>query len=138
MPIAYHGGAELQAEPLRLKHLLAQAEAHLFALGLRTPQVMELLAPATRLLEDNLAFWQHQRDGLALFLARDTSMVYRLPVSFAEQAVVGSRFYIRPLLPLLSGDGTFYLLALSQNHVRLWRGSRYRLDRSGWRMFPIA
>jgi hypothetical protein len=55
-------------------------------------------------------------------------MIYRLPVPFAEQVVVGSRFYIRPLLPLLSGDGTFYLLALSQNHVRLWRGNRYRME----------
>jgi hypothetical protein len=128
LPIAYHGGAELQAEPLRLKRLLAQAEAQLLALDLRTPQVAELFAPATKLTEGNMPFWQYQSDGLALFLARDTSMFYRLPVLFDEQVVVGNRFYIRPLMPLLSGDGTFYLLALSQNHVRLWRGSRYRID----------
>jgi hypothetical protein len=38
---------------------------------------------------------------------------------------VGNRFQIRPLLPLMSRDQRFYLLALSQKHVRLllcsWR-----------------
>jgi hypothetical protein len=128
MPIALHGGAELQAEPLRLRRLLAQAETQLFALELNTPEVEALLRPATKLTEGNMRFWQHQSDGLALFLTRDISLIYRLPVLFEERVVVGNRFYLRPLLPLLSGDGVFYLLALSQQHVRLWRGSRYKLD----------
>lgn len=128
MPIAYHGGAELQAEPLRLRRLLAQAEAQLSALDLKLPEVEALLGPATKLTEGNMRFWQYQSDGLALFLARDTALVYRLPVLFEERVVVGNRFYLRPLVPLLSGDGVFFLLALSQQHVRLWRGSRYRID----------
>jgi hypothetical protein len=128
MPILAHGGAELQAEPLSLKQLLVQAEAQLLARGLRPRQVVELLEPTTRLVEGNLQFWQYQSDGLALFLAGNACLPYRLPLPFEERVVVGSRFYIRPLLPLLGKERLFYLLALSQNQVHLWRGERYTMS----------
>jgi hypothetical protein len=35
---------------------------------------------------------------------------------------------MKPLLPLLSGDGQFYILALSQNGVRLLQGTRYSVS----------
>jgi hypothetical protein len=125
LPIAAHGGVEVQAEPLRLRQLLAQAEAKLLARGLSSNQVAKLLAPATNLVEGNLSFWQYQSDGLAFFLNQETALVYRLPLSFKEQVVIDEHFYIRPLIPLLSGDGVFHLLVVSQNQVRLWRGSQY-------------
>lgn len=33
-----------------------------------------------------------------------------------------------PLLPLLSGDGRFYILALSQNELRLLQATRYSVS----------
>jgi hypothetical protein len=41
--------------------------------------------------------------------------------------VVQDRFYIRPLLPLLEGSRNFYVLALSQNDVRLFETSRFHI-----------
>jgi hypothetical protein len=41
--------------------------------------------------------------------------------------LVSDRFHLKPLLPLLSGDGRFYVLALSQNEVRLLLGARYHI-----------
>jgi Bacterial archaeo-eukaryotic release factor family 7 len=38
------------------------------------------------------------------------------------------RYHLKPLLPLLAGDGRFYVLALSQNEVRLLGASRYSTD----------
>ena len=38
--------------------------------------------------------------------------------------MVGERFHFGPLLPLLSGDGRFHVLALSQKRVRLLEGTR--------------
>ena len=38
--------------------------------------------------------------------------------------MVNRSFQIRPLLPLLGGDGQYYVLALSQDHVRLFEGTR--------------
>jgi hypothetical protein len=91
---------------------------------MRPPQVNALLGPAQKLLAD-YDFWQHQSDGLALFLAPDVCETYRLPLAFTELVVVNRRFHLKPLLPLLSEDGQFYVLALSQNHVRLLQCTRH-------------
>jgi hypothetical protein len=136
LPIPEHGGVELTAEPLRLKRLLEQAAERLAGRGLRTAEIQELLAPATKLVEGNMPFWQHQSDGLALFLTRSGALSYRLPLLFEEQVVVDQRFYLRPLLPLLSGDGLVYILALSQNHVRLLRASRYTVGEVSLEKIP--
>jgi hypothetical protein len=38
--------------------------------------------------------------------------------------LVGRRFHLKPLLPLLNGDGLFYILALSLNDVRVLQCTR--------------
>ncbi|MDQ3398492.1 MAG: hypothetical protein M3511_12135 [Deinococcota bacterium] len=118
-------GEDGQQDPIRLKNMLAEAERQLEKQGLRGDDIKELLAPAQKLLEYSLDFWLHQGDGLALFLAPDTFHHYRLPVSFDELAVVTDRFHLKPLLQLLTGDGQFYILALSQNEVRLLQATRH-------------
>jgi hypothetical protein len=50
---------------------------------------------------------------------------FRLPLSFTERVIVGPRFHVTPLLPYLSGDGRFYILALSQNHVGVLEGTAH-------------
>jgi hypothetical protein len=121
-------GAEIQQDPIRLKNLLSETEERLLADGLRTSEAQELLEPAEKLLQDGL-FWQHQSDGLAIFLSSDQFHYYRLPFDFDELVVVADRFHIKPLLPLLSGDGRFHVLALSQNKVRLIQGTRYNVSK---------
>jgi hypothetical protein len=43
-------------------------------------------------------------------------------------AVVNRRFQIKRLLPLLADSSPFYILALSQNDVRLFRASHFRIE----------
>ncbi len=117
----HRGGRE--ADPIRWRTRLAQAEEQLIAGGRSAGQARELLAPARQLLED-VAFWKHQCDGLAGFVAPQSLHVYRLPLALEDLVVVGPRFQITPLLPLLSGNGRFYVLALSQNAVRLLQATR--------------
>ena len=124
---AHQVGAEIQQDPIRLKNLLSETEERLLADGLRTSEAQELLEPAEKLLQDGL-FWQHQSDGLAIFLSSDQFGYYRLPFDFEELVVVADRFHIKPLLPLFSGDGRFYVLALSQSEVRLLQGTRYSVS----------
>lgn len=94
---------------------------------MRKPEIEALLNPAQERLQVD-SFWQHQADGLAFFLAREFAQYFCLPERFEELAVVAHRFHLKPLFPLLSGDGAFYLLALSQNEVRLFLGSRYHIS----------
>ena len=92
--------------------------------GLRSPQMNDLLEPARMLLKE-ASFWKQQIDGLSVFLCQDMFQYFRFPHRFKELVVVTDRFHVKPLLPLLSGDKRFYVLALSQNQVRLFQGSRY-------------
>jgi len=118
-------GAETRGNSIRFKSLLRKAAALLEEHGMRTPEVRDLLRPAHRLQADG-DFWQHQSDGLAAFLTHGFFRYYRLPLAFAELAVVTRRLHLKPLLPLLSSDGRFFVLALSQNRIRLLQGTRYR------------
>jgi hypothetical protein len=44
-------GAETQQDPIRLKNLLREAEKHLFAKGVSTRDVQEMLEPASKFSE---------------------------------------------------------------------------------------
>ncbi len=120
-------GPETEQDPIRYKNLLRQIEDRLKNKGLRTPDVQEMLKPAQRLVQDP-AFWRHQSDGLAVFITAETFQTFRLPLPFSELVVVSDRFHLKPLLPLFTGDGHFYMLALSQNEIRLLEGTRYTVD----------
>jgi len=120
-------GAETQQDRIRFKNLLKQAEDRLTHNGLRVPNAKELLQPAQALVQNSL-FWSHQSDGLAVFFSGEGARQYSLPFNFEELVVVADQFHLKPVLPLLSGDGRFYVLALSQNQVRLLQGTRYSVD----------
>jgi hypothetical protein len=120
-------GAQTQQDPIRLKNLLRQAQERLLTKGLRPPEAEKLLRPARELLDDSV-FWQHQSDGLAVFLSPGVFRYYRLPLNFGDMVVVADRYHLKPLLPLLTGDRRFYVLALSQNEVRLLRATRHSVS----------
>lgn len=120
-------GREVRQDPIRLKNLIAEAEAKLVEAGMRGPEARELLKPALELL-DMPGFWSHQSDGLALFASEDSFHQFRLPLDFEPSVAVGRSYHMRPLLPLLTSDARFYVLALSQNEVRLLQGNRWSVE----------
>jgi hypothetical protein len=123
----HRAGPEIEQDPIRLKNLLTEAEESLRSLGLRSSDVAELLRPASTLLDERV-FWRYQADGLAIFVRPGWFRAFRLPIRFAELASVGERFHVKPLLPYFAADGRFFVLALSQNQVRLLEGSRHSVD----------
>ncbi|HEX6206859.1 MAG TPA: hypothetical protein VF058_00720 [Actinomycetota bacterium] len=124
---SHRAGPQVRQDPIRLKNLLGLAEERLLSDGLRRPEAREILDPAGDLLED-AEFWRHQGDGLALFLSKDHGLVLRLPVAFEELLVTGDRYQIKPLIPLLSGDARFLILALSQKEIRLLQATRQVIE----------
>ena len=123
-----HRPASGRAEDrIRLKNLVREAEQRLVdEEGLRPPAAEAILAPARALLEDD-AFWRGRADGLALLVAGDGVRSHRVPVALEESVHVGRRFHLKPLLALLASADRFYLLAISQNRVRLFDGDRHEL-----------
>ena len=133
----HRAGNEQQQDPIRLKNLLSQSEKNLLEYGVRRPEVEEMMRPAENLLV-NRDFWQNPGDGLAIFISRDTARIYRLPYRFDEVAVVGNSFYVEPLLPLVNGNGNFYILALSLNQTRLFQASRDNLSEVELKDMPTS
>lgn len=62
-----------------------------------------------------------QGKSVAVFRSQDLFQLAWLPDAVPSRAIIGPHFYIRPLLPELVRDKTFYILALSQKNVRLLR-----------------
>ncbi len=120
-------GRETEQDPIRFKNLLQEAEKRLLAEGVRSPDVRKMLKPAQDLM-DNPGFWQKQSHGLAVFLTTDTFHFYRLPLLFEELVMITHSFHLKPLLPFFASDGHFYILALSQNQIRLLEGTHHTVD----------
>jgi hypothetical protein len=114
---------EVQQGAVRLKNLVRQAEEQALDWFDRPLDARTLFEPVRALIDDH-SFWQDQRDGLALFLSPDFFRYYRTPRTLQELAVVTRRFHLKPLLPWLLDYPSFYVLALSQNQVRLFEGGQ--------------
>jgi len=123
----YRAGADTQQNPIRFKNMLREAHDRLLATSLAPDAIEELLGPLQPYAED-YDFWQHQSDGLAVLRRPDTLQLFCLPLAFEEMVVAGQHFHLKPLLPYLTGDGRFYVLALSQNAVRLMQCTRHHVS----------
>lgn len=120
----HRAGQDTQQDPIRFKNLLREAEVTLRERGLGPREVSALLQPAQELLQEAY-FWQHQRDGLAVFIARNDFHYYRLPFRVEELLVIAQSYYVKPVLPLFTNNGHYYILAISQNEIRLFEGTRH-------------
>ena len=120
-------GGKTAEDPIRLKNLTVHAAAELRSVGCAVHDVEDVLSTMTS-LQDEYAFWAHQGHGLAVFATRERTWTYRLPDPVDELVVVADRLHIKPLLPRVSSGDSYYVLALSQNVVRLLHGSRYSMN----------
>ena len=119
----FRKGVDIKQNPTRLKKLLREAENKLYSMDLRKAEVESFLKPASDLI-DETTFWQQQSDGLVIFLYEDGIKYYRLPFEFKESISISNKLYIKPLLPLFSGNGQFLILAISKHEFRLFQGTR--------------
>lgn len=121
---------------IRLKNLLSGAETELNGI-MRTPEVNALLAPAYQLIESG-RFEKTNGNGLALFLGKGFFRKYNAADAFDDFFMVGERFYVKPLLPALGPNGRFYLLALSQNEIQLFAGTRHTIQQVEVESLPTS
>ncbi len=124
MPTHRGGPDILREDPIRLKNLLQQAREQLIQIGWRTCDARDYLAELNDLLDDS-DFWRHNDHGLAMFISSLKKGVFRVPVPVESRVVVASRFYLKPLMPLLARQTNLYILALSQDEVRLLEANSF-------------
>ncbi len=127
IPTHRAGNEVLQKQDkLALKNQIKEVTRKLEAHGLTSIEIENRLEPVKKMIFDT-EFWRHQFDGLAIFLAKDVFEIFLLPIHFEVFNFVGEEFYLKSLLPIFSGDGNFYLLALDLEHINLYECSRYTI-----------
>jgi len=77
---------------------------------------------------NDLEFWQHTTEGLAVFASTDGITMFHLPLECEEHVCVGESYDIAPLLVLLAYDQPHYVLALAEHDTKLLRGDMYGLE----------
>ena len=91
-------GREVAQDPIQLKNQLSDVEDSLASLGYKPRERDDRLARARSLLDDR-EFWEHQRNGLAVFVDEDGSVVtVSSSKSLGPWFVVMPVFMLRPLV----------------------------------------
>lgn len=126
IPTHRAGFNNAKVDQLTFKNRLNEARLELEERGIAPNVSHGMLQPAYELLE-NEAFWTNLSDGLAVFISPDFFEYHTIPESFEAYHFVGDRFHVRPLLPMFTGGGRYFVLALSQNEVRFFEGQRYSI-----------
>ncbi|MBD3179016.1 MAG: hypothetical protein GF417_05130, partial [Candidatus Latescibacteria bacterium] len=123
----FRAGNNIDQNKIAFKNLLRKTEKDLKEAGLRRDRIASLLDQPGQLMV-NPSFWKNQSDGLAVFISGEGFSYHRCPLKFEPLAVTGSRFHLKPLLPMLSNDGRFYLLALTLGGLQLFQGTHYSVS----------
>lgn len=113
---------ELEQDRIRLRNLLDQAENDLCDVGFDPREARQRLAKI-RELQNDFPFWQHQKQGLAIFIGPKDSEWYHLPLSVPEISLTSKRFHIKPLVPFFETNQLFHILKLSLNEVELYKAN---------------
>ncbi|MCF8239480.1 MAG: hypothetical protein K9I85_15060 [Saprospiraceae bacterium] len=130
---AHRSGQEVlnQEDRLNLKNLMKQISADLDNRGFDRHSIDLFMQPLVDLSKD-AKFWHEQSEGLAIFMSREFFLTLHLPFAVDPFYYLSTEFYLKPLIPLLMGDGRFFLLTLSLDDLHLYEG-----DREGLHNLPL-
>ena len=116
----------IQEDQIKYKNSIAELSKSLLAKDLNPAEVDDLLKEAKSKLQDE-EFWQQLSDTLAVFIYNGKTEFYFLPYKLDAYTFIGDSLYLLPLLPMSKREDDFYLLALSQNEVKIYEGDQYNL-----------
>ena len=128
---------ESHQNPIRFGNAIKKARTDLQKADLVNHQIKEQITLAEKLF-DNDDFWMHQGHGLAIFISQDAIHHYRLSIPVPEQVFVTTHFVVRPLLPLLTTNGKYFILTLSQNNIKLYEATRDSIDKRFLEEIPTS
>lgn len=109
---------EIGESRTRLGQLVKTAIDQLEAGGLDKRRIWPLREQFDELLDDD-DFWEHQANSLAILATPDRMLTYRLANDLTDMVEVSDRFHLKPLLRALTFRHAAYVLAVSENAVRL-------------------
>lgn len=109
---------EVSASRIELGNLVREAQSQLQEAGADKRRLAALSESLSDLLDDD-EFWRFQANSLAVFATPDTIRTYRLANDLTSMVQVSDRFHLKPLLRAVTFPHSAFVLALSENAVRL-------------------
>ncbi|ART79003.1 baeRF11 domain-containing protein [Oceanisphaera avium] len=109
---------ETEQSRVTLNNLVKAAVKQLTAAGIDKARIQLLQQQFDELLADK-EFWDFQANSLAILANPDSLRTYRLANKLQSSVEVADRFHLKPLLRALTFPHSAYILALSENAVRL-------------------
>ncbi len=119
-------GVKESKDRIRFEQEVRAVRDRLKEYGLSDRAIEAMLEPAVKLARDS-GFWRRMSDGLAVFIAPDFFEYFTVPVRFESYSYVADHFYVKPLMPLFSGDGRFFILALTLHGAQFYEATRHTL-----------
>jgi Bacterial archaeo-eukaryotic release factor family 11 len=109
---------EMEAARIELRNQLSDAVAQLRSGGADRERIASLEELVGEIIEDRV-FWSYQSNTLVIFATSDNAQTFRVPNRLQSAVEVSDRLYIKPLMRTVTFPQTAFVLALSQNAVRL-------------------
>lgn len=109
---------EAQASRIELGNQLREAQNQLEAAGFDKRRLIALSEQIDDLIDDD-EFWRFQANSLAIFATPDSIRTFRLANDLTSMVQVADRFHLKPLLRAVAFPHSAFILALSENAVRL-------------------
>lgn len=80
---------------------------------------------------------QQNKEGLAVFISEGVCEVVRVPVTVEARVVIDQNFATRPVLRAMNSHTAYYILTLSESHIRLLEANRDRAHEVHEFGFPV-
>jgi len=109
---------ETAASRIELKNLAKAALAELEAAQFDNRRLASIAEQLAELAADD-EFWKYQAHSLAVLATPDMMRSFRLPNRLTAIVEVSDRFHLKPLIRTVTFPHTAFVLALSENAVRL-------------------
>lgn len=113
---------------VQLKNLIKEAEYQLLAQGLNPRTTSKTLAKAKALLEDK-ELWTIHKESLVVFTHPQLFKYYHVPRTITAVPLINIKkgFNLKPLEAIMSQNILYFVLALSHNNVRFYKGDNFNL-----------
>lgn len=106
------------ASRIELGNMVREAQKQLEQTAFDKRRLAALLAELNDLIDDD-EFWRFQANSLAIFASPNNIRTYRLASNLNSMVQVSDRFHLKPLFRATSFAHSAFILALSENAVRL-------------------
>ena len=127
---------DIRQDTIPLKNMLTSCH-HRLEREWPHERILKFLKEGYDLLNDAM-FWQHQGEGLFVFISGRFSDFFNLAVTPAEKLSIGRFAHVLPLIPAIAQTSAFHILILSQKRLKLYQATNTDINEVELRDVPVS